>query len=95
MFDEYEKALKRRLKWKVFDDILILFCFIFFSLVGCDTNVDDIDSNDYNYVNKNSEQSYWRVCIDGKEFIEGPLRLSINLDFNGKPIPCEVKSCQK
>jgi hypothetical protein len=91
MVDEYEKALKRKLRWKVFDDILILFFFIFLSLGGCDTNIDDIDSNDYNYVNENSEQSYWRVCIDGKEFIEGPLRLSINLDFDGKPIPCEMK----
>ncbi len=70
---------------------LFFFFFIFLSLVGCDTSIDDIDSDDYNYVNENSEQSYWRVCIDGKEFIEGPLRLSINLDFDGKPIPCEMK----
>lgn len=87
MFDEYEKALKRKLRWKVFDDILILFCFIFLSLVGCDTNTDD-------YMLEDSEQKYQKICIDGKEFIEGQSILIINLDFNGKPIPCKVNSCQ-
>lgn len=33
--------------------------------------------------------THWRTCIDGKEFIIGCNRLSINLDFDGKPIPCE------
>ena len=90
-----KKMSRKRLRMKILSDIFIFICFISFSLSGCDTNIDDIDSDDHDYVNENSEQSYWRVCIDGKEFIEGPLRLSINLDFNGKPIPCEVKSCQK
>ena len=37
-------------------------------------------------------QSYWRTCIDGKQFIRSLYQLSINLDFNGKPIPCEEKN---
>ena len=83
MFNEYEKILKRRLKWKVFDDILILF-FIFLSLVGCDTNTDD-------YMLEDLEQKYQKICIDGKEFIENQSRLANNLDVFGKPILCEVK----
>lgn len=90
-----KKVSRKRLRMKILGDIFIFICFISFSLSGCDTNIDDIDSDDYDYVNENSEQSYWRVCIDGKEFIEGPLRLSINLDFDGKPIPCEVNQCKK
>ena len=83
MFNEYEEVLRRRLKWKVFDDILILFFFIFLSLVGCDGNTN-------NYILEDSEQQYWKVCIDGKEFIEGQSILTLNLNFEGKPISCEV-----
>ena len=31
---------------------------------------------------------YNRICIDNKEFIQGGAQLSINLDFEGKPIKC-------
>ena len=31
---------------------------------------------------------YNRICIDNKEFVQGGTRLSINLDFEGKPIKC-------
>lgn len=34
---------------------------------------------------------YNRICIDNKEFIQGGIQLSINLDFNGKPIKCKGK----
>ena len=36
-------------------------------------------------------REFWRTCIDAKEFIVSHNSLSINLDFNGKPIPCEIK----
>lgn len=51
-------------------------------LCGCD------DENII-YDSKPLGQSYWKTCIDGKQFIRGYNQLSINLDFNGKPIPCE------
>ena len=31
---------------------------------------------------------YNRICIDNKEFVQGGTQLSINLDFEGKPIKC-------
>lgn len=37
-------------------------------------------------------QSYWKTCIDGKQFIRASNQLSIYLDFDGKPIPCEEKN---
>ena len=40
---------------------------------------------------KKSGSEYWKECIDDKEFIVSWKRLSINLDFDGKPIKCEVK----
>ena len=36
-------------------------------------------------------ETFWKTCIDGKEFIKGNHKLSINLDFDGKPIPCEER----
>jgi hypothetical protein len=49
--------------------------------------------NTDDYMLEDSEQKYQKICIDGKEFIEGQSILTINLDFNGKPIPCKVNSC--
>lgn len=43
----------------------------------------------YDYDSQSLGQSYWRTCIDGKQFIRGLNQLSINLDFDGKPIPCK------
>lgn len=43
------------------------------------------------YEKSESGTRYWKDCIDGKEFIVGERRLSINLDFDGKPIRCEVE----
>ena len=37
---------------------------------------------------ENTYCNYVKVCIDGKEFISGYRQISINLDMNGKPIPC-------
>ena len=36
-----------------------------------------------------NDMIYNRICIDNKEFIQGGTQLSINLDFEGKPIKCE------
>lgn len=49
--------------------------------------------DDNNNLIKNLENNleYWKECIDGKEFIVSWKRLSINLDFDGKPIKCEVQ----
>lgn len=59
--------------------IKILFYLPFiFLLSACDNNVKHTD-NDH----------YLIMCINGKEFIRGVNQLSINLDFNGKPIPCQ------
>ena len=55
---------------------------IFMLLGGCD------DENII-YDSQSVGQTYWRTCIDGKQFIRSLYQLSINLDFNGKPIPCE------
>jgi hypothetical protein len=54
-------------------------------LGGCD---------DENIINDSQpiSQTYWRTCIDGKQFISSLDQLSINLDFNGKPIPCEEQT---
>ena len=38
---------------------------------------------------RDSYVDFWKECIEGKEFIVGHRQLSINLDFDGKPIPCE------
>lgn len=49
--------------------------------------------DDTNIQIKKSESGlkYWKECIEGKEFIIGFRILSINLDFDGKPIKCEVQ----
>lgn len=49
------------------------------------------DDNNTLIKNLESGTDYWKECIDGKEFIAGWRRLSINLDFDGKPIKCEVQ----
>lgn len=34
---------------------------------------------------------YTKSCIDGKQFINGGRGITINLDMDGKPIPCNLK----
>lgn len=33
--------------------------------------------------------NYQLICINGKQFIRGVNRMAIDLDFDGKPIPCK------
>jgi len=64
---------------------LLFMCLLL--LASCDSGGEEAQ-----YPETNSWSTYWIVCIDGKEFIEGAKRLSINLDIDtGKPIPCNVK----
>lgn len=49
------------------------------------------DDNNTQIKRLESGLAYWKECIEGKEFIVGFRRLSINLDFDGKPIKCEVQ----
>lgn len=34
---------------------------------------------------------YTKSCIDGKQFINSGRGITINLDMDGKPIPCNLK----
>lgn len=34
---------------------------------------------------------YTKSCIDGKQFINGGRGITINLDMDGKPIPCNLE----
>ena len=38
---------------------------------------------------------YTKSCIDGKQFINAGRGITINLDMDGKPIPCDLKGEQK
>ena len=38
---------------------------------------------------------YTKSCIDGKQFINAGRGITINLDMDGKPIPCNLKGGQK
>jgi len=90
-----EEYLRKRLKYGWFDNIFIGILFICLLITGCDnpcahTN-DSKCQEKIEYLKTNSMYQYKIVCIDGKEYIEGASRLANNLDFNGKPISCEVK----
>lgn len=84
-----EEYLKKRIKYKWLDNTFIGILFVCLLIAGCDNSCTHI--NDSKYLKTNSMQQYKIVCIDGKEYIEGALRLANNLDLNGKPISCEVK----
>lgn len=70
---------------------LLFMCLLL--LASCDSQYICTDCREEaQYPKTNSWSTYWIVCIDGKEFIEGVKRLSINLDVHtGKPIPCNIK----
>ena len=93
MFDK--EYLKKRIKYRLFDNIFIGILSVCLLTAGCDNQYTH--TNDYKhqekieYLKTNSIYQYKIVCIDGKEYIEGASRLTNNLAFNGKPIPCEVK----
>ena len=76
----------------------ILVIIILLILIGCDNQCAHSEANCENrnndvYLKTNSIYQYKIVCIDNKEFIEGPSRLAINLDqFSGRPIPCVIKT---
>lgn len=80
MFDE--EYLKKRIKYRWLDNIFIGILFVCLLITGCDNSCTHTNDSEYQYK---------IVCIDGKEYIEGALRLANNLDLNGKPISCEVK----
>ena len=66
-----------------------IFVVLILLLSACDSNHNsDSDSIIYKAIYKSS---YSKDCIDGKEFLVGFRSLSINLDFDGKPIRCEVQ----
>ena len=70
---------------------LLFMCLLL--LASCDSQYECTDCREEaQYPETNSWSGYWIVCIDGKEFIEGVKKLSINLDVHtGKPIPCHIK----
>ena len=93
MFDE--EYLRKRIKYRWLDNTFIGILSVCLLIVGCDNQC--AHTNDFKcqekieYLKTNSKYQYKIVCIDGKEYIEGALRLANNLDLNGKPISCEVK----
>lgn len=93
MFDE--EYLKKRIKYKWHANTFIGILFVYLLIAGCDNSCTHINDSKHQekieYLKTNSIYQYKIVCIDGKEYIEGASRLANNLDFNGKPISCEVK----
>lgn len=66
---------------KIFTICLILILALI--LCGCE-DVETVESN-------TKSRHFYKICIEGKEFIVGGHGFSINLDFDGKPIKCEMK----
>ena len=73
-------SIKQPIKDAIALFLIVGMCFLlYFSKKDREVKTDFIVNN----------TMYNRVCIDNKEFIQSETQLSINLDFEGKPIKCE------
>lgn len=73
------------IEWQTIKGIIALFLTVVMVFLFCFLKKDRKIKADF-IVNN---MVYNRICIDSKEFIQGEAQLSINLDFEGKPIKCE------
>lgn len=72
------------IEWQTIKGIMALFLTVVIVFLFCFLKKDRKIKADF-IVNN---MVYNRICIDNKEFIQGGAQLSINLDFEGKPIKC-------
>lgn len=73
------------IEWQTIKGIIALFLIVVMVFLFCFLKKDRKIKADF-IVNN---MVYNRICIDNKEFIQGGAQLSINLDFEGKPIKCK------
>ena len=75
------------LEWQAIKGVIALFLIVGIGFLFYFSKKDEKDGEikaDF-IVN---DMIYNRICIDNKEFVQGGTQLSINLDFEGKPIKC-------
>lgn len=73
------------IEWQTIKGIIALFLTVVMVFLFCFLKKDKKIKADFIVNNI----VYNRICIDNKEFIQGGVQLSINLDFEGKPIKCK------
>ena len=91
------------IEWQTIKGIIALFLTVVIVFLFCFLKKDRKIKADFivNILQKKDEKDgeikadfivngmiYNRICIDNKEFVQGGTQLSINLDFEGKPIKC-------
>lgn len=73
------------IEWQTIKGVIALFLTVVIVFLFCFLKKDKKIKADFIVNNI----VYNRICIDNKEFIQGGVQLSINLDFEGKPIKCK------
>lgn len=73
------------IEWQTIKGVIALFLTVVMVFLFCFLKKDKKIKADFIVNNI----VYNRICIDNKEFIQGGVQLSINLDFEGKPIKCK------
>lgn len=74
--------------------ICVITLFLFFALMGF---VWKVHNEAHEKMNKSmgiegyEVINYTKSCIDNKQFINSGSGITINLDMDGKPIPCNLK----